>query len=240
MSISAANRICRDCKKEFPSAQATRSDGALSPRGVFCSVCGPERARLEIQLIHQRKANVLRNLWAAYGAWWKHYTPPLGWKELLRSEGDNCPYCGVVLTDWQVVLSVSTAVVDHMDPLSLGGEDSLRNAVCCCARCNSLKKNKSFTKWLTELSSECRSLSREIYEFKHKHPPEAFVQGAQELRMGHIPMFLELDELQFNKDLRGRLPLVNEPPSQYLEDLVSPHSGPVNINELLYKRPKRE
>jgi len=129
----------------------------------------------------------------------RRLTPPRGWAALLRTESENCPYCGCFLTDDPPPRAPSTAVIDHMDPLSLGGEDSLRNAVYCCNRCNGIKKNKPFICWLSALPEPFQERSRALYVFKHEHQPENFEAGSLEFRGEGIPMFLELDEKQFKR-----------------------------------------
>lgn len=235
MAKSYPLRTCRDCKSEYPRELATGSNGESSLRGFYCPSCGSRRAREYEELLQQRKINVIRNLWDAYGGWWKHFTPARGWATLLRTESESCPYCGCFLTDEPPPRAPSTAVIDHMDPISLGGEDSLRNAVYCCNRCNGIKKNKSFNSWLTELSKPFQEHSRALYVFKHEHQPEDFEAGPFENRGEGIPMFLELDERQFKQELRGMLPLVDGPPAEYLLDLLKPDSGPVSIEKMIYQ-----
>ncbi len=48
-------------------------------------------------------------------------------------------------------------------------------------------------------------------------------------------MFLEFDEKQFKRELRGMLPLAGEPPSAYLLALLQPHPGPVSIESMIYR-----
>ena len=114
----------------------------------------------------------------------------------------------------------------------------MRNAVYCCYRCNGKKKNKLFVHWLPQLPEPFRTRSREIYIFKHEHQPEAFEPGFYELRSAGIPLFLEYDEKEFKRELRGMLPLVTDPPAPYLRDLLKPHPGPVDINALIFHRAK--
>ncbi len=114
-------RTCRDCKREYPRVLATKSDGSCSLWGFYCPICGTRRAREYEKFLHQREINIARNFWVAYRGWWKHFTPPHCWKLLLRSERKTCLYCGCLLTDDLPPRIASTAVIDHMDPLSLGG-----------------------------------------------------------------------------------------------------------------------
>ena len=228
-------KTCRDCSCVYPRVLATKSDGNRSIWGFYCPSCGTRRAREYVEFLHQREINIARNLWIAYRGWWKHFTPPHGWKQLLRCERKTCPYCGCLLTDDLPPRAASTAVIDHMDPLSLGGEDSLRNAVYCCNCCNGTKKNKLFIRWLSELSEPFRTQSRMLYVFKHEHQPEVFETGSFEFRTEGIPMFLELNEKEFKTELHGMLPLVDGPPANYLLDLLKPHPGPVCIQNMIYR-----
>jgi hypothetical protein len=111
----------------------------------------------------------------------------------------------------------------------------MRNAVYCCNRCNGIKKDKLFTSWLNELPQPFREHSRALYIFKHEHQPETFEVGSIEFRSEGIPMFLELDEKQFKRELRGMLPLVDGPPAGYLLDVLQPHPGPVSIESMIYR-----
>ena len=112
----------------------------------------------------------------------------------------------------------------------------MRNAVYCCYRCNARKKNKLFVRWLTELSEPFCAQSRAIYVLKHEHQPEAFETGPYELRSDGVPIFLEYDDKEFERELRDMLPLSNEPPAHYLLDLLEPHVGPANIESLIFRR----
>lgn|GEM_PF-4468431 len=220
---------------QFKATDATRKDGQRALRGFYCPSCGQRRADEYREHLARREANIRRNLWAAYQGWWKHYTTPVGWATLLRSERDHCPYCGGLFSDDLTPRCESAAVIDHMDPLSRGGEDSLRNAVYCCYLCNGRKKNKLFTNWLEELPEPYCTKSREIYIFKHEHSPEAFQEGYYELRGASTPLFLEYNEKVFKRELKGMLPLQNEPPAPYLIEWLQPHPGPVDIETMIFR-----
>jgi 5-methylcytosine-specific restriction endonuclease McrA len=54
-------------------------------------------------------------------------------KNILRRDGHCCQYCGrgdIALT------------IDHVHPLSRGGEDTWENLVCACVRCNNRKGDR--------------------------------------------------------------------------------------------------
>jgi len=159
---------------------------------------------------------------------------------LLLGERNDCPYCGEPLPNGAYALGELCAVLDHLDPVSRGGEDSLRNVVVCCSSCNSKKKNKLFLRWLAEIPQGLATRCRGIYEFKHQHPPEAFSLDLDGFarRVAGTPLFLELDEGEFKKEFRGMLPLANGPPAPYLVGLVQPHPGPVDIESLIMRNSK--
>lgn len=54
------------------------------------------------------------------------------WNELLREYNFRCAYCGIQ----------TNMTIDHVIPLSKGGEHSIENIVPSCAECNSHKHTK--------------------------------------------------------------------------------------------------
>ena len=55
-------------------------------------------------------------------------------KNILRRDGHRCQFCGrgdIPLT------------IDHVLPLSRGGEDTWENLVCACVRCNNKKGDRT-------------------------------------------------------------------------------------------------
>ena len=57
---------------------------------------------------------------------------------MLQRDGYHCIYCGVRLGDKQAgrVLNRQGFSVDHLIPLSRGGDDSWGNTAAACLRCN--------------------------------------------------------------------------------------------------------
>jgi hypothetical protein len=97
-----------------------------------------------------------------------------------------------------------------MDPLSKGGEDSIRNAVYVCEACNRKKRGMLFVNWLQTLEPEYRKLAHDIYRDKHEHEPEEFRQGPPSARDagGWVELDLNEDEL---RELYPK-PVVDGPP----------------------------
>lgn len=157
-----------------------------------------------------------RKLEIVFGPWWRHYAVPYELKWTLYSECTTCPYCGGALGsmpgDKTSADAGATAHLDHMDPISKGGEDSIRNAIYVCATCNITKRNRLFTAWLEMIKPERQSVVRLIYENKHGHPPEAFVPGPRQVRLTMPRIELQLEEVVLRRLFRK--PIVSGPPKR--------------------------
>ena len=86
-----------------------------------------------------------------------------------------------------------------MDPLSRGGEESFRNAVCVCAKCNISKGRQLFADWLTKLSESNREIARAIYMQKLTRAPEDFQPGPKQIRQSVMRAELGFDEQVLRK-----------------------------------------
>lgn len=141
----------------------------------------------------------VRKLEILFGRWWRYYAVPYEFRWTLYAERRECPYCGERLNDLTGDDEPSasqevSAHLDHMDPVSRGGEDSIRNALYVCAKCNVAKRNRLFIDWLEMLDPAYRDRARSIYLEKHGHPPEAFVPGARQSRLTLPRIELKFDE----------------------------------------------
>lgn len=63
----------------------------------------------------------------------------------------ECHYCGMKLNRGLLTL-------DHVVPLSAGGERGLRNIVPACRRCNGTKGNKSYSEFVRKIDPNCSFL----------------------------------------------------------------------------------
>ena len=116
--------------------------------------------------------------------------------EILEGR-DCCLYCGKKiekLYDWLPNGTPSKTYVnlDHMDPLSLGGEDKDENTLYCCVNCNLRKGDKTFTDWLRSLESPYKEIAREVYIRKQRRRPEDF-----EPKESKIIITLKVPEMKF-------------------------------------------
>lgn len=145
---------CGRCQKIKPISSFVSIYGFKNPRGKYC---------LDCFLLNQQD------------------------HAISLMEGRNfCLYCGEVISkayDWTIEGKSAKTYLnrDHMDPLSLGGEDSDNNTVYCCAKCNIKKGNQTFTEWLKLLEQNYSNLAREVYIQKHKHSPEEFKPSPTEI-----------------------------------------------------------
>lgn len=63
--------------------------------------------------------------------------------EVLLRDGYICYLCGVDTGKVTNPFDPSSATVDHVIPLSRGGEHSMANVKCACLSCNSAKRDKA-------------------------------------------------------------------------------------------------
>ena len=152
--ILEKEKICPGCGLITSIGEFVTIYGVKNPRGKYCQSCFKE---------HQRQHAIS-----------------------LMDGRDFCLYCSTQIYkayDWTPDGKSERTYLqlDHMDPLSLGGEDSENNTVYCCTACNLKKGDKPFVQWLDELKPECREISRKIYVEKHKREPETFEPSSNEI-----------------------------------------------------------
>lgn len=177
------------------------------------------RARLAEEALKVRKYKIL------FGQWWEHYAVPYELRWTLFAERSECPYCAGPLEqplELDTVEPVATqrGHIDHMDPLSRGGEESIRNAVYACATCNLAKGGRLFVDWLKTLPASNQALATTIYTTKHGSPPEAFRPGPKMPRL-----LLPRTELVYDESVLQRLfpkPIVQGPPRRAAADITPP------------------
>ncbi|MBL8517575.1 MAG: HNH endonuclease [Betaproteobacteria bacterium] len=169
-------------------------------------------ARLLDEQAKARKMEII------FGVWWRHYAVPYEFAHTLYAERSSCPYCGGALGPFYLPAEgsqpsfIGRAQIDHMDPLSLGGEESIRNAVYVCDACNMAKGRRMFTAWLDRLNDPHKSFARQLYVAKHGHEPEAFQRARKQSRLT-----LPRRELLFDESVLRQLfptPIVSGPPER--------------------------
>lgn len=68
---------------------------------------------------------------------------------LLRFQNSKCFYCDRRLRR-------GTATLDHVQPLSQGGDNTLENLVVCCYHCNQCKGDRTIDQWLQAITQSRR------------------------------------------------------------------------------------
>lgn len=168
------------------------------------------QAKLDAEQEKIRKFRIL------FGPWWPHYALPHELKWTLYAEHDSCPYCFAPLqiAVGQEIQDFEDTVrhIDHMDPLSRGGEESFRNAICACSRCNMAKGRRLFADWLAQIPEPNRIHARAAYIQKLGRAPEEFQPGPRQARLSLMRVELRFDE----KVLRTLFPkpVVQGPPKR--------------------------
>ena len=79
--------------------------------------------------------------------------------EVLRdmwADATVCLYCGRELTHWN-------KSVEHMMPMSNGGEHSVRNVIIICRMCNQTKRSMCFDEWIERLPEPFRSAAHDRF-----------------------------------------------------------------------------
>lgn len=76
----------------------------------------------------------------------------------LKREAIHCAYCNTELTSKQT---------DHMNPVVLGGEHSLRNIAIVCPSCNGMKAKLSYEEWLERVDPQHRERVLALYRERH-------------------------------------------------------------------------
>jgi 5-methylcytosine-specific restriction endonuclease McrA len=76
----------------------------------------------------------------------------------LKREARHCAYCRCALFDKQT---------DHMIPLVLGGEHSLRNIVIVCPTCNGRKGRLSYEEWIDRVDAQHRARLLALYRERY-------------------------------------------------------------------------
>jgi hypothetical protein len=173
---------CPQCNASKPLSEFVASYGHFNPRGKYCSACYHEREQEDIQNILLNEWRYIRYLKDRHANDWEKFARPHWLDYTLFQERSYCPYCTKPLgpkedrePNGRVIKKHNH--IDHMDPLELGGEDSIRNSVYCCWQCNLRKGVLPFLTWISRLAEPQRNEMREIYESKHGRSPECFTIG---------------------------------------------------------------
>lgn len=82
---------------------------------------------------------------------------------LSRQQQHTCPYCGsTALTEMRAALG-QDCEIDHIQPYSATGDNSLANKVLCCTGCNQEKKKRSPRQWWGDRFGERSHVARRLF-----------------------------------------------------------------------------
>jgi len=205
-------RKCKDCGNKLSIEGIYDASWQKNKSGRFCLSCIKKREETSRIAATADEENKRRKLKIVYGQYWEHYAQPQDFNWSLSNERDYCPYCGVKFSDVAPSgFSQSQYHVDHMDPLSKGGENSIRNAVVCCGPCNIKKGRQLFKNWLKKLEPKYLKLAKEIYVTKHNRDPEEFEKSYPSERYGESSIYLLHSEYELNEMFPE--PIAKGPPS---------------------------
>lgn len=139
ISYKKANQTLRGLE----AVGAIRQEGEPSRDGTLIRVLLPE----EIEVCQRRRAaQGDRKPIAAEEGEADFYNIRENRLKIWERDNYNCAYCGKQLTRF-------TATLDHVTPLTAGGDNSADNLVTACLQCNSRKTARPLGDFLAETSS---------------------------------------------------------------------------------------
>lgn len=156
-----ATRTCRTCATDKPVAE-------FYEHMKECKRCQADKALVRmLHKLHTDEGYRLRrnNLSGRRKAIIKERNDGTVNFLVLLNERKTCPYCLTPITK-------ENAVVDHLDPIKLGGANSQNNLTICCRECNSRKAAKPYHAWVATLPAPRQGPALLWYKRKHGHGPE--------------------------------------------------------------------
>lgn len=153
MSDPQALRTCKQCGEskpleQYPPSNTTKKSGERS-RHHTCYVCRRviDRTRYHADPIHRAKRVIL-----AMNAQHRHQGQRLPVEEAAQMllAASECAYCGQP-NDGSV-----TFALDHIQPVKLGGTNTMDNVTPCCEPCNRAKHDMPAADYIAWLQGVVR------------------------------------------------------------------------------------
>lgn len=137
--------ICRDCGEELEVDRFSRNGRKDGYRRPECRSCQHQRSKLINQNYQLTPGHLdsLDNHKTAYSKISDIYAVKM---KLIASQGGECTYCDKRITR-------ENCDLDHIHPLSQGGENIIGNLQALCGRCNKEKHSKGHQEYLVWLRS---------------------------------------------------------------------------------------
>lgn len=126
---------CELCRKSFADASFIKSDGKISRA---CAGCRKKRQQRKIKDYYRglppdkRNTLTMRRRAKSYGVKSEDYSR----LDIFARWSHRCVYC-----------DARAAHLDHVHPLSRGGEDIESNVIPACETCNLSKGAKTLAEW---------------------------------------------------------------------------------------------
>lgn len=199
MPLGKDEKLCKGCNQIKKKSEFITAYGQSSPKAKYCEECFKRRKEEDWIETMDREAKYLEWCKKEFGETYLEYVIPSNMRYTLFFERDLCPYCGNRLHPEEdrtlLIENIETRVtLDHMDPLCLGGADTLRNTIYICASCNQRKGKKPFKEWLKTLKPEYRDSARNLYIEKHGYQPEDFIAGPPTARVSNTSVWYMYDD----------------------------------------------
>lgn len=133
---------CRYCVFVEQQRHGVRRRKGYKERNVECMICGEPITTHRLNNnycsdTHARKASRQRRNKRMKGS----FVEVVSINQLYDRDGGRCMLCGRRLNKIRTVPHPLAITVDHIIPLSLGGEHSYKNTQLACFMCNSIKGN---------------------------------------------------------------------------------------------------
>ena len=132
-SVKLNQGICRKCKSRFFILDKKQNR-------YYCEDCLAEMNEDELKLVEKSKGtkvvfHICRKV--------SRYIPKKTRLMVYERDDYKCVYCGKDLYD-DFICKTSGITVDHFFPFIKGGMQEIDNLNTCCAKCNSVKRDKLF------------------------------------------------------------------------------------------------
>ncbi len=128
--------VGRERSLEYSRRLETKRKSAENARKRYAAL-SPERKK---ELYEKNKANIFRRNRKRRALLAQVKTFPYTKTDIIKRDGLNCYLCGKLLSERQVAL-------DHIIPITRGGNDKAENIGIVCKSCNSSKRDKFLTEY---------------------------------------------------------------------------------------------
>ncbi len=131
----------RGSSRSLESIGAIRKEGEPGREGTLYKVLTPEEIEACREAMKARQTEEAQPVDVQTEV--DHYNVRENRHEIFERDGYACVYCGKQLTRF-------TATLDHVTPVSVGGDNNYDNLVTACLSCNSKKSGKPLGDFLAD------------------------------------------------------------------------------------------